>query len=826
MVLPLSQRAKDLLNATNINGQIIIEIDGFEEIAIFGAIDVTRFARLGEDELTIGDFFIGGVVVDEHSKALISLDGTDKVITEQIIPDNGGTSSIQKINIKFVDVDDELSNLFSPGQVVPDLHGTKARVYVGFDQGSHREDSVLILAGIIKETKFGAGYVKLSIAHPEELKRQDLFTKFEGELLVPISNSLTTIPLVSVEGLLYPEDILRTFVVINDEIIEYTGINPGTNSLIGCIRGADDLDGDPTIAASHEQGDGVESLYVLEEETIPLALKLMVSGPEEFFAEDVEVQHFLYLDFSNSLDNAIVFKDPDIVGRYGLTPGDTIITTGASNGSNNVTRQIIGSGVYDGGSYIIVNGAALVEEQDTSAVIKFKSQYRTMTQIGTGCNISPESIDVEYFQFWEETFGPTYPNYRFGLYDSINAKEFIDTQIMWPASLYTVPRKGRISMQMSIPPLALEGVIRINDSNVLNPNKLEVARSVNQYFWNTVEYSYNYDPIEGDGYRRYIRISQDSLDRIKVGVKKLFIDSQGLRQDLDALNIIETTSRRLIDRYKFGAQLIKGIQLNYSTGMPLEVSDQVVLEGASLKLVDTKRGDRNFESRLFEIIRKRWDYVTGSVIIDLLDTGFSIDFRIGLMGPSSWIEAGSSTTEIRIKRSFGTTEDEFEVEKWREYVGQPIKIRDDEYNFLEEVTLVEIPFNRKDTLIIDPPLSITPPEDYLVDMPDYSGDSTVKDIWKNVHCFMCPVVDVVSGVSNTQFTVAPADIGKFFVGGFVRVHDPTFDIRNSERLEIVDVDGGTNTITVEDDLGFTPQAGDEARPIGFVSDNGKPYNYI
>lgn len=898
MALTLSKRAKALLAQTGIKAQIILEIDGFEDSAIFGAVPVEKFARIGEDELTIGEFFIGGVTENKLSRAYIATKGTTSKISQQIIPDQGGSGSIQKINIKLIDKNGEITKLFAPGNIVPDMRGTRARVYSAFQNGAHPEDSVLIMSGIIKDLKFGPGYAKIAVGHAEELKRQTLFTKIDVSLKdvpqaqtslsanidavvttitgldtstftapVPgfdyfikigseviqyagisgqdftgcirgsrgtvaaahlatstidteyvLSPTSTFIPLENTFGLLFPEDILTTFVVIEDEVIEYTSINGDT--LEGCIRGSR-----KTIAVEHELDNEAGSFYVLEEDTIPLMLKLLFSGENQFFTEDLDILHFNINKPTEIVQNAIIFTHPDIQFRYGLTEGDKVVTTGSVIGANNVSRTILSFGTFDGTSYILVDGAALVDESDTAATISFESQYRTMTQAQTGCNVSPEQVDTERFIFWQDLLGDTFPVYRFELFDSINAKEFIDKQLAFPAALYSVPRKGRISLQYSLPPLALEDIVRLDLSNVLNPEKLEIANNINKYFYNTVEYKHNYDAIKNKYFRRNFRISQDSFERIKnVGVKKLVIEAQGMRKDLGADEVITTQSRRIINRYRFGAERIEGVQVSYKVGMTIEVADAVLVDGESLRLVDTSRGDRLFAPRLFEVIDKEWDYIQGKVKLDLLDVGLSVDGRFGVMGPSSFIASGSTTTEIRIKRSFGTGENDLEIEKWPPYVGEKIQIRHDDYDFFEEVTIESILESRNDTLVISPPLSIVPPEGYVVDMPDYSGDAREKGTWKNLHCYVGPVADVVTGISDTQFTVSVADATLFFAGAFARVHDPDFSTRNSERIEVIDITGVT--VTMKESLGFTPLAGDECRPIGFSDDSGLPYNYI
>jgi hypothetical protein len=101
---------------------------------------------------------------------------------------------------------------------------------------------------------------------------------------------------------------------------------------------------------------------------------------------------------------------------------------------------------------------------------------------------------------------------------------------------------------------------------------------------------------------------------------------------------------------------------------------------------------------------------------------------------------------------------------------------------------------------------------------------------KSIHCFFTPRVLVVTGISNFSFTVSPADITKFLVGGFVRVHNNDFSIDSRLSIsdddpEITAVNTMTNTVTVGTDLGFTPAVNYEIDLIGFA-DGGSPYRLL
>lgn len=819
MAFKLTRRAKALLNQTNIKVQIIVEIDGFENTAIFGAVDVEKLVTIGEDELTIGSFIIGGTIKDGFSKPYIDPKGEGIKIAQQILPDKGGTGSFPSIKLKFIDPNEELAKLFQPGNIVTDILSTKARVYIGFQNGAHPEDSIPILNGQISLSFFGPGFVKLQISHPDKLRNRKLFIKTESELLAGIGSGDVSLTLKDSTNALTPVDMLRTFLKIEDELIEYTTLIGDIYS--GLIRGALG-----TIAVAHPIDTTAENFYLLREEAPFMALKLLFSGPIKDFKTNLDVINIVDIAPLISVGNAIRFNETDFQTRYGLSEGDKISLSGAANPANNfIDRNIISFVQFDGGSYVIVDGAALISETDSPALAALSSQYNVIQQAGAGCNLSPEQVDVERFLFWIDLFEGTFPEYEFQLIDTINAKEFIDKEVFFPANMYNVPRKGKISVQMNIPPLALEDVITLDINNVLNPDKIGIERSTDKYFYNTVKYLFGFNAIEDRFVNRDTRISGDSLTRFpNLGIKDLVIASKGLRKEIDAANVITSNSRRLTDRYRFGAALIKGVKTLYKVGFPLEVGDSIVVDGRSLKLKDIEKGSsEEFEPRLFEIINATQIHGKGSVTLDLLDTGFGLDARLGVVGPSSELDAGSTTTELKLKKSFGTTATQVERDKWTNYIGEKVKIYNNDRTFEHERTLKSFDLTRENVVIIDPALPSAPSEDFILDMPDYSGDATTKALWKNLHVFVCPVFDVVTGIDDKTFTVSVADALNIFVGARLRVMDPTFTTI-SERREVIDVSGVT--ITVDDTLGVIPSPGDHVRPVGFSDDNGLPYNYL
>jgi hypothetical protein len=141
------------------------------------------------------------------------------------------------------------------------------------------------------------------------------------------------------------------------------------------------------------------------------------------------------------------------------------------------------------------------------------------------------------------------------------------------------------------------------------------------------------------------------------------------------------------------------------------------------------------------------------------------------------------------------------------------------YSQFEEVTFVSIDPTDPTALLVTPALSFTPGENYIVDVATYptSSDLAVDQTWKQTWNHIDPTVAVVSGTSDTVFTVGGGDIFKFLVGARVSVHNSDYSLNSPER-SIVDIT--VNTITVDGSLGFTPSPGEKVEVIGFLDGGG------
>ena len=668
------QAAEKIVKSPN----LVLCIDGVD--TKYGVLNITKVIRIGDPDLFIdGTWVIGGFRSLEDQLSAFSLDGSTTTIKQQLDIDKGRGSSISSMEIALIDFNKAISELVSPGVIVEDVLGRRCQVYLGFaDNTSFPEDYIVIFRGIVDDIKAEQGVVKLNIAHPDQKKRQRVYPKIETQLDGAIDASQTTIDVVTTSNYLLrtsgpdgvPDTSFSSYIKIDDEIIEYTGLT--ATSFTGCVRGSLG-----TIAATHDDEATAESYYRLEGNVIDLALKIMLSGWQGSNFEDIEVSNFNILGDGSSVSNAIYISGVNIETNYGMTVGDYITTTGATNGANNVTNKLITElSVDDLGSYIVIDGVSFVDEVDSPAVMEVRSQYDTLP---AGLKMSTDEVDIAEHLRIQQLFLSSF-NYDFYLKDTIeNALEFLEQQIYKPAGAYSIPRKARSSLGYFVGPLPSASTIILNDTNITNPNKLKIRRTINKNFFNTIVYKYEVDPLEDKYLRGILTASSDSLNRIPIGTRALVIEAEGMRQSLFGSNNAQIASNRRIDRFKFGSEFLESVNITYEYGFNIEIGDIIILDGSNLNLIDSTTGERNKPPKFFEIINKTLNIKSGLVTLDLIDTGFDGFQRYGLIGISSRVKEGISNTRFVIEKAYRSPYGASEYKKWDRFSLTRVKVRSNDF---------------------------------------------------------------------------------------------------------------------------------------------------
>jgi hypothetical protein len=781
MAYQLTTRAKSLLNRTNIEPNVVFCIDGYE--FCFGAQITGVYAFIGQPGLEIGNFIIGGLAPDPRVLDYISLDGTTTNITQQLDSDKGGSSSTQTMKIRVVDFEQTVTKLISPGYDVDDVLYRDCTIYLGFKDGAFPEDYIDLFVGKIQMIESGAGFVEFTIAHPEDLKRSEVYPLIETELdgradyksakiqnlfytqrgdvdgtveirylqspfigdtavvstsgnliTVEIESSVTkhktikkaiegsldasllvtvkadgdqnavalaqgitplsvpdTLKLKSVDGLLTSSTpLVRTFVRVDDEIIEYTGIDTGTNELLGCTRAAL-----TSFGSVHEDEASVSSMYMIGDGTadsnaIDLALRIMISGSGDYVAEQGGIQFYNFGEMEN-YPNGLLVTGVDLVREKNIRVGDTISITGSMIPGNNVSDTIEEIEVIDLGTIIYVSGASFTVESESPAVISISSQYDVLPD---GIGMSPKQVDIERFLELKKKFPSMLPTLQVYLRETMNVKDFIQKELFIPSGMYALPRKGKASAGILAPPLYESESKILTLDNLKDPQKIKTSRSVNKYFYNAVVTKYNEDSVEADKYlNQNIVLSALSTARVKAPTRPLTVIARGVRPGGVNEEIIRRNSKRYLDRYQFGAEWIP-VEPDFKTGFGVEIGDSIVFGEPALQVSDTSSGTRDFRPRVFEVVNKDFDWRAGRVRLQIVDTNYSTGVRYGTWAPASNIVEKVSSTQIKLEPSFGS---ESEADKWSPYLNRTVRIRSDDFSQSQNVKLVS--FDPADPLI-------------------------------------------------------------------------------------------------------------------------------
>lgn len=803
MAFELSTKAKLLVEQTGLHPNLILKIDGIDEI--FGLVEVSKLIRIGDPDLLIdGSWVIGGVSAHEDSRPWVSLNKTTKNFTQQLLQDKGGSSSITNMTIEIIDKNNELTEILEPSNRVADPLSSPAKVYLGMKEGAYPEEYIEIFSGVVEAIDAGMSSYTISVGANDT--RREIFIESTSLLNGAIDNAVTTIPLISTVGLIEISPELRGFIRLDDEIIEYTGISG--NDLTGCIRGSLN-----TIPLSHDDQAESSSFYELSGKPIETALKVMLSDGEGLPIETgLAVESVNYISPTIIIDGAYFFQESNIEKRLGLVVGDLISVTGTL--SDFTDEPITGFGVNELGSYILVAPSSRPNELTSSGQASIKSKYNTLPT-GAGLGLRSDQVDIEGMEFVNTLFGSAFPTYSIFIKETVSGQEFLEEELFFPSGLYSLPRKGRTGVGYTAPPLAIEEVKTLDESNIVNPEKLRVRRSTNKWFYNNIIFKYELDSLDDRFLANKVTLSSESVDRIRTGNKSMIIESKGLRNNPVTDNLIERVTRNLLNRYQFAADFIPDVEILPNVGFNIEVGDVLVFGSENLQLADNSSGSRKWKPRLMEVTAKKLDVTTMRIRLSLIDSSFGLDSRFAVISCSSNVDSGSTLDTVILKQSYSTADGVPETNKWQDYEDQPIVIRSIDWSF-EEVRRFEIHPTIPNAILLDSPLSSAPLEDFIVDVATYDESSQT---FKTLFGYIDPTVLVDSSASTTQFDVPVGEEVKFFSDGFIRVHNQDFS-NDSGQVKILDVTG--QTITCED-LSFTPSNGDQVNLIGFYTDEGLPY---
>jgi len=813
---------------------VVVDIEGADLIT---SGPLYTYLRYGDADLFYGDpgIVYGGLRLvggagDRGQQNLLDLSG-GLTLSQKIEPEQG-KGSISTLSMSFIDKDGYMTRLATPGLILPDLLGRNVKIWIGYRQISFPEDFFIGFRGRVTSIKSDPGKLTLQFSDPNLNRKKNVFFSAKSSLTAGISNVDTTISVVSNgdfhNKILGPDGTyftgVKNYIKIGDEFIEYqqTGSEAtgyGTNQFVGVLRGQRG-----TTAVAHSINDDVEAWVEIQDHIIDGSLSLMLSrnGP---WVQNLPIKNIVDTQIiSVGLIPGSVIFDFDVKEENGLVVGDYVTVTG--DGVNaDFTAKVNSIQDLSGlrNRVVVTDNTTLLPSIASTGVASFRSQF---DKYPTTCSVAlpSEFVDTEgHIELKNLFLSQNENSVRYFKGSPQSCKTFIESELLLPAAAYSLTRQGRISVGYSKPAIADQRFQILNSDNIINPNTITLERATNnRKFFNEVDFSY--DATDAGDFTKIVRtLDADSLNTIDVeGL--LPIKTIGTRTDLGFASVIDRRTNFLLKRYADGATLIT-LNTNWEVGAQLEAGDVLALKDeGNLKIANWQNGTRDLGVQLFEIIDRQWNIGQGNVKLQLLQATGALTDRYATISPSSLVDVGSTSTNIIVDESYGEIFPGDERKKWKDYVGLEIIVHNYDWTISEVTTIQALDPSNNHALIVFPALSFTPSPGMIVDIANYptSTDPEEAKLYKLVHAFLDPTVDVVSGTSQTVFDVAIGDAPKFQVGLPVLVHNQSYSLLSEER-NVVSVVG--TTITVDGNLGFIPAAGQFVELIGF-NDKGFPYRFI
>ena len=692
----LSNTLANQLKETNIEPIIVFQIDGIS--TLYGSTTIKKVARYGDENLFYGqeDLVYGGLVPLTDQESLITLDGTTTSIKQNLAPDKARGTGITAMSINLVDINNKATELASGA--FGEMIFRRCKVWVGFgENSSFAEDFILLFRGVIESITIDQGKVKFNLSSPDQKRRVLLLPKGDTKLNGAIGPSDTTITLDSADNFFvvpdHPayapkDDDVLSYVKIEDEFIQYTGVSG--NQLTGCVRGAFF-----TTATSHADDTQAETFFKIEGNSMELALKVMLSdGLMTPYISGLEASAVNVIP-GDTPANSIYFGGINFERDYNVRIGDFVKTAGFTESGNNfsVYKEILDVVIVDSGSYIVVDNTMTTESVATGTV-DFLSRYNSLGAFGIGMNT--DEVDIEKHDFLRRNFLFNF-DYLFYQKEEIDdGKEWLEDEIYRPASCYSLPadKEGlaRLSVGVHIAPLPNESIVTISAANITKPDKIAVKRSVNKNYYNSILHRFE-DTPEEDTFRRKV-FTVPGATTIPSGNKTLVIESKGLKEELSATTLAAAAGARLLDRYKYAAEYIDGLEVLFSVGVQINVGDIVIFDPNGLNVVNPLDQSRVRPAGLFEVVNKDIN-IKGQAKVDLVNTAFNITARYGLFSAASKLKTVISQTKFVIEglSAFPKFGSSAEYRKWEGIPLVGVKVRTANWSDVFETIIVDVTFN-------------------------------------------------------------------------------------------------------------------------------------
>lgn len=596
------------------------------------------------------------------------------------------------------------------------------------------------------------------------------------------------------------DQTFETFININDEILKVLSNNTTTNvvEIDEITRGR--FKSFSGVTAS--EGDSVDSFYVLRGDPITIFLKLALSNQSN---RPIPVTGYGFIAGVGPVPNAIECSTDDVYRDYGIVVGDK-----CSMGSVFANRTVLSIKKSKNlKSYIIVDGPDIGYDASYVGSLTFTSQFSTLP-IGAG--VPSYLVDVQRFIDIRANIFAELPDLEFYIKSDLNLKEFSEKDLFFPSQLFLCPRNGKISLS-SIRPMSDSAEAPVIDSSMfIEPERIVVNRSLNEYYYNTISYYYDKDSIDDDFKSVRHDIDIDSVTIYRKNIVPLVIEASGLRSTPANSVFLRKKPLLILDRYKYGA-IYFDLVLTLKDGLKFEIGDVVLFNGSDIYFPSFEDPDYTLGAGFYQIINR--EVGETSVRVRLVATQFRSSQRYVTFAPSSKIIAQPDPDKLTISPSFSYSG--FETGKWERYKSQSLIISNLARSFTIQCTLEEV--EPPDTLILKTPITNIPSFPAYIFPADYSGPAGFNRLIKAAHGSFAKKSQIISVISSNTFQVPSGD-GLFFYENLdLIIHDAAWSF--SETVRVASVSG--DIVTISGTLSNPLSVGLLIDLRGFYTDKGAVY---
>lgn len=237
------------------NVSVVVKIAGVPDLLTNRTLN-TR-VRFGDPNITYGQtgLVYGGLrpytVKNQDGststfRPFLSLEGSSSTVSQRLEPEQG-KASVSTLSLAFIDYQGYMSELVSPGLIIPEIMGAEVQVWLGYEEISYPDDFYMAFRGYVSSVDAGPGIVTLQISDPNIKRRQTLFYTAQTATTTSVGNTDSLINVSSNSGffnqVLQPGELslssasVHTYVQIDSEWIEAVPLYQDNSGFTAYIQG-------------------------------------------------------------------------------------------------------------------------------------------------------------------------------------------------------------------------------------------------------------------------------------------------------------------------------------------------------------------------------------------------------------------------------------------------------------------------------------------------------------------------------------------------------------------------------------------------------------